>query len=217
MTQFFAIAFVGRSGSSYLQGLLDDHPDARCMGELFWDKSAGIAEILDRQVHSADHLTASGFKLGNMHIIEYPEARNILFDRNYSAIHLTRENRVDQYISMVLAMQNDSWRSDAGDYTTQEFEADPAHMEKFLGLMESHDVVIGEFLEGLQVLRMSYEELLRDGCGRALDFLGLRHVPLTSPFKRQRATNGQRQAILNYDQMALHFAGTRFAPHFTEV
>lgn len=218
MTTFFTIAFVGRSGSSFLQGLIDNHPDAQCLGELFWDKSASTETILDNSVHSTFGISASGFKLGNMHAIEFPEVRKILEKYKYKAIHLTRENRVDQYISMVLAMKNNMWRCDAGDYRIHDFLADASHMEKFLGLMEEHDELIRDFIGDLPVLDLSYESLVKeDGYYPVLDFLGLERQPLVSEFKRQRSNSSQRKAILNYDDMVHHFADTSFAKHFVEA
>jgi len=216
-TILFAIAFVGRSGSSYLQGLIDSHPDAQCVGELFWDESKSPEEHMKDKVHSASGVRASGFKLGNLHIIKFPEIREAMIRFNYRAIHLTRRNRVNQYISMSLAMRNNCWRSDMGDYTVHRFEVDVSHMEHYMNLMEEHDRIIEKFLDGIPVMKLAYEDLIQPGgADGVMAYLNLDKVPLASRFRKQRKEGGQREAIANYDDVIKHFERSPFAVHFSK-
>jgi hypothetical protein len=221
MALYFVIAFVGRSGSSYLEGLLNSHPDAQCLGEILWpgadprNVGRSTSEFLDIAVHSAKE-PVSGFKFGHLHIRGHPEVRAILRDKQYRVIHLTRQNRVDQYISMKLAMINNAWRSDYGSWTQCSFRADPADMQEKFKIMEDDDAFIAEFTEGLPTIKLTYEELIKPlGYYPVLDFLGLSRRELHSPFERQR-TGTQRDAMENYDDIAAHFAGTPMGRHFTE-
>ena len=208
----FAIAFVGRSGSSYLQGLLDNHPDARCLGEIFWSFDADparkpIKDFLNDTVNFTDK-HASGFKFGNMHILKHPEVWDIMREFEYRVIHLSRRNRVDQYISMRLAQLNESWRSDQGKFRVQSFLANFEHMDFYLKLIEEHDRLIGEYVSGFLMERMTYEELAKpDGYLPALDFLGLKRMPLHCPFSKQRS-GSQRDALLNFDEVVTYYKGT---------
>ena len=64
---FFVIGFVGRVGSSHLEGLLNSHPEVQCRGEILSrmqleNSRETCRERLDRLVHSSPK-TASGFKL----------------------------------------------------------------------------------------------------------------------------------------------------------
>ena len=208
----FVIAFVGRSGSSYLQSLLDNHPDGRCLGEIFWSFDSDparkpIKDFLIDIVHSADK-QASGFKFGNVHILKHPEVWDIMREFEYRVIHLSRRNRVDQYISMRLAQLNESWRSDQGNFNIQSFLADFEHMDFYLRLIEEHDRLIGEYVTGFPMERIAYEELVKpDGYFPALDFLGLERMSLHCPISKQRS-GSQKEALLNFDEVAAYYKGT---------
>ena len=208
----FVIAFVGGSGSSYLQGLLDNHPDARCLGEIFWSIDADrahqpIKDFLNDTVHSADK-HASGFKFGNMHILKHPEVWGFLREFEYRVIHLSRRNRLDQYISMRLAHLNEFWRSDHGDFHIRSFLVDFEHMDYYLGLIEEHDRLIGEYAAGFPINRIAYEDLIRpSGYFPALDFLELERLQLHSPFVKQRSGT-QKDALLNFNEVVAHYRGT---------
>jgi LPS sulfotransferase NodH len=221
--EFFVIACVGRQGSSYLQGLIDNHPNAQCLGELFapegtYDQSGQSCNgFLDAITH-ARHPTVSvsGFKLGYMHMELRPEIRDVLREKNYYCIHLTRKNMLDQYISMRLAQINGIWASSAGIYQQHSFIADTEHMIKFFGLFEEHDCGVVRFIEGLPTIEVVYEQLVAsNGYFPVLDFLGLPRISLASPFARQRS-GSQRDAIQNYDEVAAFFKSTDRAQYFVE-
>jgi len=91
MTIFFVITFVGRQGSSYLEGLLHSHPQASCLGEIFapgeLSQTTSIPDYLDEKVVNAT-CTASGFKLSIFHIQDKPDIVPVLRDRNYRIVRL---------------------------------------------------------------------------------------------------------------------------------
>ena len=209
---YFVIAFVGRSGSSYLQGLLDSHRDARCLGEIFWSFDADparqpVREFLNDTVHSTNR-HVSGFKFGNMHILKHPEVKDVMNEYEYRVIHLSRRNRVDQYISMRLAQLNELWRSDQGVFRVQSFTADFEHMDYYLKLIEEHDRLISEYICGFPTKKIDYEDLVgSNGYFPVLDFLELERMKLQSPFLKQRS-GSQRDALLNFDEVLAHYKGT---------
>lgn len=212
MPIYFVIAFVGRSGSSYLQGLLDNHPDARCLGEIFWSLDADPApqparEFLKSTVHSTNK-RASGFKFGNLHILKHPEVKDVMNEFGYRAIHLRRKNRIDQYISMRLAQLNNSWRSDQEKFRVQSFVADFAHMNHYLRLFEEHDEFIREYISGYPTMSIDYDDLVQPNrYFPALDFLDLERMQLRSPYLKQRS-GSQRAALQNFDEVVAHYKGT---------
>jgi hypothetical protein len=178
----FVIAFVERSGSSYLQGMLSNHPDAQMSGENILVSDTDPArqstmDFLNKNVHSTNKI-ASGFKLGNEHIFKHPEVKDIMRDFDYRVIGLTRKNKVDQYISMGLArlaQLNGSWRSEQGDFYIRSFFVDFAHMDYYLGLIEEHDRLIDEYVAGFPTAKLAYEELITPGgYFPALDLLELK-------------------------------------------
>ena len=138
-------------------------------------------------------------------------------DREYRVIHITRRNRVDQYISMRLAQLNGIWRSDAGAYGIHSFAADPQHLEASIETFMQNDLRLSDLLQGLPLVTMTYEDLIADTWrDEALQFLGVRQSEMMSPFSRQRRATRQRDALRNYDALARHFEGTEIESYFIE-
>jgi len=165
---------------------------------------------------SADqNIRKAGFKFGNTHVLKYPGLIGYLGEQKYDIIHLSRENRIEQYISMCLAFANDSWRSDSGPWKTRTLTVDLDHMDDYLGRFERHDRLIKEYFANFNRLELSYEALLTRGFSRVLEFLGLPPAELSSPFKRQ---GGGRLAetILNYDEVARRLRGGPYEVCLTE-
>lgn len=229
---FFAIVFVGRQGSSYLQGLIDSHPDATCEGELFSPTARLLADVLrrrtisfrnSRQKDAATYLEKRlhrknsdviGFKMPYLSLIEHPDARDAFKTFGYRIIRLSRENLLDQYISYKLATINGAWRSDRGSMTVNCFTAEPADVEEAFKRWTEWNLELSRMVETLPNLHVTYEELV-DGPGvsRSLEFLNLRQVSLHSPFRRQRSGT-QSEIIKNYAQLKEHFARTEWVSHF---
>jgi hypothetical protein len=216
VTSLFAIGFLGRQGSSYLEGLLNSHPDAQCLGEIISSKdpSEEIAPYLRGTVHSAG-VASSGFKLPLSNLQTNPDLLPFFKENGYKFIVLRRENKLDQLVSFILAGSNGSWRSDFGEYKTTSTVVNADDFESYVKVSCEADEELEQTLKGLPVLRMSYEELISpQGYMPALDFLGLSRVELTSPFHRQR-TGSQRESIVNYDELRSRFAGAELSKYFT--
>lgn len=229
---FFAIVFVGRQGSSYLQGLINSHPDATCEGELFSPTARLLADVLrrrtisfrnSRKTDAASYLqsglhkkggSAVGFKMPYLSLVEHPDARDAFEALGYRVIRLSRDNLLDQYISFKLATINSAWRSDRGSIRVNRFTAEPADVEEAFLKWTRWDSELARMVETLPSLHVTYEELV-DGSGltRSLEFLNLRKVSLHSPFRRQRSGT-QSEIIENYGQLKDHFAQTEWARHF---
>lgn len=217
----FVVAFVGRSGSSYLQGLLNSHPEVQCHGEIFGGKrfEPGRTEIrnyLDGLVHSSGS-KASGFKLGVSHIRANGEIVDQLRQHSYRVIHVTRENRLDQFISVRLAQINGIWRSDRGAYDVHSFAPEPQLVAASVRALIRDDTDLLGQLEGFPTLRVTYEELVvaRDYKG-VLAFLDVSEHRLESPFFRQRRATRQRDALENYDELVKYFSGSDLERYFVE-
>lgn len=211
MPKFFVIAFVGRTGSSYLEALLDSHPDAQCFGEVilpgaFADNSAaGIAAFLDKKIHTTD-LKASGFKLPLGAIETPPGIFDVMTAKDYRVIHITRRDKLDQYLSMQLAIKNSAWRSDYGRYSTQRIRIDTKDMLRYIERFATLDRQIAEMTAAFPYLHVEYEDILANqAIPNVLDFLGLSRHPLTSKYERQRSLS-QGESIENYDEVTIALA-----------
>jgi len=211
----FIIGFVGRTGSSYLEGLLDSHPDIVCDPEIFsvngpFDLS-GLSYDDFLASLSAGRL-ASGFKLGIEHMKARAGIDAALRRQNYSVILLHRENLLDQFISMRLAQINEIWRSDRGDYKAQSFVADPAHAIACMKSFEEQNDYCRSFLSGMTVFEITYETITTR-LPALMDWLGVVRTDLSSKYNRQRSARTQADAVENYNELADAVAGTRYAHH----
>ena len=214
MPDRFLIAYVGRSGSSYLQGALDSHPQCTCLGEILWQHQdlEDVEAYVERSLDVADKTdVALGFKFGNTHIIKYPNLRPYLLAQKFRVIHLTRLNRIEQYVYMRLAFENNSWRSDDGPWHIHTLTIELDHMDEFLNRFELHDRIIKKYFESFDTLNVTFEGLLQGGMPRVLEFLDLPYAELVSPFKRQGGSP-LRDVVRNYDELIRHLRGTPYEP-----
>lgn len=204
----FAIACVGRVGSSFLESLIDSHPDASCFGEIVshppvsLGSAAEVATFLDRTLQAA--LTpVSGFKLP-FFSLPLPEGiMTTLSERGFRFVHIQRKNKFDQYLSMRLAQVNNAWRSDTGSYGVDRIHIEPEEALRHIAGFSSLEIQIPEQIgSAFPYHPVSYEDVVSgDALPGLLDFLGLTRRPLTSVYQRQRRTS-QRDAIVNYDEVA---------------
>jgi hypothetical protein len=232
MVQLFVIAFVGRQGSSFLQGLIDSHPNASCLGELFSPAASrrGIKAYLRGEpqpfIHSGEatvsdylekHLhhrrgNALGFKLPLYSMQHHLDIVPALRAFNYKVVLVTRENLLDQFISMRLAQINNAWRSDLGEFKTRSFVADPSDAQCRFEQWEQENAATAAAVAGLPAIHVSYEQI-KESLPTVLEFLGLPPAPTKSPFERQR-TWSRAEAVENFEDLAAHFASTRWARFF---
>ncbi|TPN43198.1 hypothetical protein [Mesorhizobium sp. B1-1-7] len=229
----FAILFLGRQGSSYLAGLIDDHPDATCEGELFAPKVSRIGDIVKgRAVAFCNSRCATptaylekivnrlpgaavGFKLPLGAIERHPEIVEGLERFEYKLIRLSRENMLDQYISLKLAAANNKWTSQSGRYRITSVEGNPPEAAQYFDVWQRQNAELARIAGGFPSLHITYERIAAD-FPAVLDFLGLSSLkPVVSKFKRQRE-GGQRAVLANYDEMKAHFAGTSRQCDFIE-
>jgi hypothetical protein len=217
----FAIVFIGRDGSSFLKGLLNSHPDARCDGEILaypYDPPAhgSVEQFLTAHLHADEHRVI-GFKLAYTHSAKYPETWDIFRRHGYRLIHLRRQNRVDQFISMMLAETNNQWLSDQGGYRITKFRAELWRADNCFQRWSEMEAEQCQAMRAFAVLGLTYEDLVKPAAGvlPVLEFLGLTDVPLQSPFTKQRC-GSQSDAIENYTELKSHFAGTQWENHFLD-
>jgi hypothetical protein len=216
----FAIVFVGRQGSTYVERLLDSHPDISCRGEIYapsvftkYGVDAVEAHLLT-QVHARSS-KAVGFKLSIQDLMNHPELLSIVKKYNYKAIRLTR-NLLDQYLSMELAIANNSWTSDDPSRGITQVKGTPERLQANFRMHYYCNTILKEATETMLAIDVSYEEVVREETHAViLSFLGARVMPLQPATVRQRL-GSQRQSLQNYDEMKAYFAETRWASEFLE-
>src|SRR2546423_405403 len=141
----FAILCLGRVGSELLVSLLDSHPDIRCHGELFARPYGAPEEGFVHSEHDDPRRyiselatrcdeAAFGLKLDYAAIQAHPDAVTLLDDAELRVVRLTRENRLAQHVSAVLAYKTETWRQPTGreSYRGMTHRVDPAKCKRAL-------------------------------------------------------------------------------------
>lgn len=216
----FAIVCIGRQGSTYLERLLDSHPDAACPGEIFSPqvfKAYGAEAVeahLAERVHALPQRVA-GFKLSLQDAMFHPELIGIVKRHDYRVIHLTR-NLLDQFISGQLAMANSAFTADQPGRGITEITTKEPELAAHFRWVRFGDSILREATSPMPALDMSYERLIDpESHPEIYRFLELEVLDLPPATRRQRS-GGQRAGLTNYDEMKLAFAPTRWAAHFLE-
>lgn len=207
MTQYFAIVCLGRVGSTYLEQMLDSHPEASCEGEILRPdripnaSAETVRSTLDRLVHERGGC-AAGFKLPLVSFAPPPGIFEVLSDRGYKLVHLYRENRLDQYISLQLAIASAAWRSTDGPYVKDAVELPPDATLANVAAFENADAKIEDMTKAFPRIALSYEQLTgSEGMAAVCEFLGLPPAVMSATISRQRQRS-QRESIANYEEVA---------------
>jgi LPS sulfotransferase NodH len=236
----FCIFATQRSGSSWLQSLLDSHPVARCFGELFLYEPRTLrtdAVLLPfyeyRRRHAGrrpritfsylDELArlpgdhgAIGFKLMYDQLALFPEVFVDWFKRRFRVIHLVRSNPLDIVISKQRARRTGvahAW----SDVPSQSVDLDVSRLHRQLRLEEAKVTAARALLRVLPVAshEVSYETLCerqQEILGDVVRFLGIESPEVDYSSGLQKiASGGYRARIANYDAVRAALAGTRFA------
>jgi hypothetical protein len=221
----FAILCMGRSGSTMLQTMLDSHPDIRCFGELFHagdtfatshrtDHVAYLEEFL-----GTDPSMAVGFKMPWDSLIVYPDIWEVFRRQRFRVILLTRQNRLDQYLSMKLAIHNEMWHSFDGKgryYPRERLRTDPAECLHHLQYFRFGDTMLREVSRDLERVEIDYAQLTDvKVMARVFVLLGVEPRPLTSGVERLRR-GSQRDIIENYDELKASLRGSAWEANFED-
>lgn|GEM_PF-1934106 len=217
---YFSIVSMGRSGSTFLQRLLDSHPEICCLGEMI-SKHAPYGKLSGVPVKTYVENTlfgtqqgVLGFKMPWDHILDYPEVFGVFRDLGFRLIFLKRVNKLDQFISMKLAQQTGVWDSSA-TYPEQSVDASFEELYRFMVTSTHVDYFLEQMCKTFPCISVTYEDLVAGkGYTELQDFLGVAHHPLRPQTVRSR-TLPRRKALKNYDQLVKRFAGTAFSAFFT--
>jgi LPS sulfotransferase NodH len=234
----FLVAFTGNSGSTYLTHLLRQHPDVEVKGEILarMTTAGEQREFLDRFYGGADGTRAVGLKAKLTQFHDRDDVRDALVRHGAAVFHLVRENSLKQVVARLrareLAQRTQALTGSARANLRR--SALDAHPELALGRLaidvdalrrqlvahERREAELRDFLGGLEgVVRISYEELLRDRDG----FLAGVHAHIGVPFDAvddpevvKKTSDDLREAIANFDEVAAALAGTPYEPMLFE-
>jgi LPS sulfotransferase NodH len=214
----FVIFAQGRTGSSLLRSLLNQHPDVSCDGEIL---SAAVNDAL----HLANERAAAcarrayGFKakiyqLTDVQHLDAADFLRSLDDAGFRLIYLWRRNLLHHAVSNAFAERRGRYHDKAGESSTRPtVRLDP---ETIIGAMrrrrrhlEAERAALGD----LPRLELVYEDALLDAADhqvtarRVFAYLGLQPVAVVTELAKSAAGN-LRTLVSNYDELAAALSGT---------
>ena len=165
-----------------------------------------------------------GFKTKVSDVWDLASLKEILESRHVRAIVMVRRNLVKLATSHLTAgrlhartgawnVQNEEARTGPQEFSVEEFD-------RMLRRVVFDDALLRAYSEYLDARRLvvEYEDLLRDRNAwlqSILEFLEAAPQPLDSSITKN-TDDDLRTALVNFDQIRRHYAGTPFAPMFDE-
>lgn len=241
MSEFtpFVILAAERTGSNLLAGLLDSHPDMIAAGELFnplvrksgdlpWrlarkSEVAALAALresdpvafLERLAEQAGGagLGFFGFKLLYFHADKCePARRHLAGNAQVRVLHLTRQNLLRRYVSLLRAKATGEWQRRADEGGPQQQPKVAVSLPEFLkdaARIRAWEQDYRAAFAGHPVLELTYEELSEDPAGvgrRAVEFLGGDPEAPLDVRTRKTGVDPLRDAVSNYDELSEQLA-----------
>jgi LPS sulfotransferase NodH len=222
-SSLFLILGRSRTGSNMMVRLLNQHPDIACEGEIFrrvdareWPLTLG--EMSRRPV------AWTGFKMFYYHGVGDDGA---LWDRlvateEMPVLHLRRRNILRTATSRKLAMSSDQWISvkEAPRGGERRVSFTPEELSRDFEQTRRYESQFAERFSTHPTVDAEYEELAADPfavCAEVAEMLGLPPLPADSEVKtRKQNPEPLPELIENYEELAEHFAATRWAEFFSE-
>ena len=144
----------------------------------------------------------------------------LINDKDIKIIHLTRENKLKQYLSLVRAWQSDKWKSKSSD-TKQDWHAVQLEHQDCLGFFEmatKREEEYNQYFKDHPKIDVVYEDMTRNlesEINRIQDFLDLPRQLLKANLKKQRK-NSISVSIANYRELRKRFIGSEWERYFDE-
>jgi LPS sulfotransferase NodH len=224
----FAIAAFPRTGSNWLCGVLNSHPEVLCHYEVFHPHAVYYAHafpehrpefLRDVARRDADprgfldwlYATHYGHAAVGLKLFpgQEPElTATALADSSIRKLVLRRDNRVRVFLSAKRATAVGKFTQLSYDGMPIELDAD--ELQEFCAGYDAYFEQVERLVAGQDVLRLSYERLFDPArLDEVLAFLGVgpARVELAAKHARQSSDSLER-AIANFDELAQRLAGT---------
>lgn len=225
MTPFVIVADL-RTGSTLLQTSLDQHPDARCYGELFHPDA-----LPDNQLSGVDRYRMSGHALLKrffsekgkkvvgfraMIFLPMPSTpqwddawRSLAGTSGLHVLYLIRRDRLAQYASVRVAQETRVWHPYEGDPILRpenrpSITISPEEISAWTKERDALFALRRKQLQGLPSLTLDYETLTGEwprAIARVQEFLSLPPLPLPQARQKQEK-RPLSEVIANYDEIA---------------
>jgi len=228
----FVVLFTGRTGSTFLLGMMKPHPEIRFLEEIL-DDDHGKNEISD-QVRKVEHAftnppssmyRALGFKTKFYDIKDTDSFCKRLQQHNAKIIHMRRRNVVKGGISNLRAI---ALRKKQGQYNIQykseqldSIKIDPKTLSQEIKGRADQERMIRDFISesNLESMDLFYEDLLTNRSKTIKSFSNFVGITtyIFNPDTEKNTSDDLRQAVTNFDELKKHYQSTEYEPLLNEV
>ena len=209
----FIILAQGRTGSTFLERLLNSHPSVRCEGEIFATHQTYPLSFITGKA-AREYLLGRqwGFKAKHWQItcackgMSGNEFLLQLQEKGWKIIYLHRENLLKTAISTIIGMEREKWVYEQGDsYTSKPFVVDPGLIRACIKSRKEQNQEDQDFLKGINYFLVKYEDSLKnyvDGSLEGLlDYLELERHPLVPSTVKTNGKSSTLELISNWDEL----------------
>lgn len=222
----FIILGRSRTGSNFLKGLLNSHPNILTYEETFrgadkqnYDVIKKLSNVWNKYPRK---IKAVGFKLFYYHSHKGENQRlwkKILSDKSIRIIHITRRNMFKTYVSRYKAELTQRWTDvkqgrDANMVVTLDY-ADILSDFKWTQRIERE---YRKKFSNHKVFEIVYEDLAKNTnmvMNDVLDFLKVEKKEL-SPTTTKQQSEKLKDTVSNYNELKKKFSGTKWSSYFEE-
>jgi LPS sulfotransferase NodH len=242
----FIVLGRSRTGSNFLRGLLNSHPQVVVYGEIFQNKkeigwalpgfsnSARLMQefhqepvkFVEKRVYKKfpPNTRAVGFKIFYYHAQDedwHPVWDYLKQQREVKVLHITRQNMLRTHLSRKLAMATDTWVDTSGQTSRpKSVRLDYAECLQDFEQTWNWQQEYPRFFSEHEFMEIVYEDLAADYrpvMKDVLTFLGVEaNLDLIKPETFKQAQTPLSTAIENYQELKEKFSDTQWAPFFEE-
>jgi LPS sulfotransferase NodH len=225
----FVILFVGRTGSTYLQQLLNSHSNIRCLPEALEDikDRDGQLAMINRSWSPPiiGKYGAVGFKTKLVDVLDPEEFADLLVKNHVRIIHLQRRNRVKAAVSYHNAQRlwkkTGQWNVYNEKDRVGKLYINPIEFKQSLQRREENENNLSEFIRllDLPTLSIDYSDLLLkidQTLQRIFEFILIENKPLLSKVKKA-TSDDLKKTLENFDELRSQYIGTSYEWMFDEV
>jgi LPS sulfotransferase NodH len=241
-TRFLVVA-APRTGSNWVCGMLNSHPEVLCHHEIFnpegihyaLDHRAGdidLGTLAERESAPLDFIErlwretfgkrAVGFKMNRGQ--NEAAFRHVVADARVRKIVLLRRNRIKTFVSELIAEKPGRWESYGRADTSEgreRLEVDVEELRRHAALNREYYARVYDALDSTEqdYLRVTYESLKGEAEWlRMLRFLGVApDASALAPATRKQNPKDLRDIVSNYAQLEALLAGSEFEPELRET
>lgn len=218
----FLIFGRGRSGSTLLYRLLNQHPEINCQGELLHHYSR-FPKWRIRYFESRNRRTAFGFKLLTYQCTDVYKMQDVgaflryFQERGYRLIYLERTNLAHQAISNISAFQNQQFQQTA---KAEQIYIDPEKLLMWLDILSRRKKIEQDALQDIPYLHLLFETQLAQSeqhqstIDQVSAYLGLPPASIDSP-NSKILVKPLSEYLENYDALQRTLIGTPFEGQLT--